>query len=435
MWAQGSDGLLGVWEAYYAFVVFTVAVTVAVVLGRRRLIGVGDRLNRLTLILAGALVLLDAAMCFAPPLGAAGGLLLIDAALRALVFVGLTMAWSSVLVRRDNRTLLVDLFASLALSSVLMFASVAPGVLGLVAPLSTPLISVVFLKGVPKKPEMEPVSSSWRSLPWGLIGVLALSNFIVALLYGVTPINDTFSPDGTWVAIRVACPVVSALIVVLVWRSSRPTVSLTMIWLVLTIVLIMAMFLAVIFSPAWIELSKGLILASQTCLNVFLWGVLVAACRRSRIAPAPVLAVLYASLLAVSGCVANLIGPLAARIIPSDGESSLVAITAFLTLVLVLVSLLFLGKTAFRADEGGEGAPATQPDAISDRLAAKFDLSLREAEVTALLARGYSVQRVADALFISTHTVQSHMKSIYRKLGVHKKQELIELVERETACG
>jgi DNA-binding CsgD family transcriptional regulator len=38
-------------------------------------------------------------------------------------------------------------------------------------------------------------------------------------------------------------------------------------------------------------------------------------------------------------------------------------------------------------------------------------------------------KRVADTLFISLATTQSHVKSLYRKLDVHSRQEIIDKVE------
>ena len=58
-----------------------------------------------------------------------------------------------------------------------------------------------------------------------------------------------------------------------------------------------------------------------------------------------------------------------------------------------------------------------------------FRLSLRETEVLGLVVRGYSVPAMAERLFISENTVQTHMKHIYSKLAVHKKQELLDIVE------
>jgi DNA-binding NarL/FixJ family response regulator len=45
-------------------------------------------------------------------------------------------------------------------------------------------------------------------------------------------------------------------------------------------------------------------------------------------------------------------------------------------------------------------------------------LSAREAEVLRLVARGLTNTRVAQELYISPRTVDRHLNSIYRKLGV-----------------
>jgi DNA-binding CsgD family transcriptional regulator len=45
-------------------------------------------------------------------------------------------------------------------------------------------------------------------------------------------------------------------------------------------------------------------------------------------------------------------------------------------------------------------------------------LTPREAEVLRLIARGCTYARVADQLGISEHTVRTHVKNTYRKLGV-----------------
>ena len=45
-------------------------------------------------------------------------------------------------------------------------------------------------------------------------------------------------------------------------------------------------------------------------------------------------------------------------------------------------------------------------------------LTFRESEVAAFLADGCSNREIADALFISEHTVKSHLKAVFRKTGV-----------------
>jgi DNA-binding CsgD family transcriptional regulator len=56
-------------------------------------------------------------------------------------------------------------------------------------------------------------------------------------------------------------------------------------------------------------------------------------------------------------------------------------------------------------------------------------LSLRETEVVELVARGNSVASIADRLVVTENTVRTHMKRIYSKLAIHKRQELLDLLE------
>lgn len=63
-----------------------------------------------------------------------------------------------------------------------------------------------------------------------------------------------------------------------------------------------------------------------------------------------------------------------------------------------------------------------------DAIAREAGLTPREAEVFALLAQGRSIPYIRDELIISRETAATHAKHIYAKLGVHSRQELIDLV-------
>lgn len=59
----------------------------------------------------------------------------------------------------------------------------------------------------------------------------------------------------------------------------------------------------------------------------------------------------------------------------------------------------------------------------------RFGLSEREVDVLRLLARGYSSSSIQSELFIAAGTVNYHTRNVYAKLGVHSKQEVIDLVD------
>jgi DNA-binding NarL/FixJ family response regulator len=71
----------------------------------------------------------------------------------------------------------------------------------------------------------------------------------------------------------------------------------------------------------------------------------------------------------------------------------------------------------------GRGIGRGIPDEIADRLSA------RELEVLLLLDEHLGTDEIAARLFISEHTVRSHVKNLLRKLGVSSRRDALERLE------
>ena len=61
----------------------------------------------------------------------------------------------------------------------------------------------------------------------------------------------------------------------------------------------------------------------------------------------------------------------------------------------------------------------------------RYGLTERETQILGYLARGRSAPFIREELSLSKSTVATHIRHIYDKLGVHSKQELLSLLERE----
>lgn len=131
-----------------------------------------------------------------------------------------------------------------------------------------------------------------------------------------------------------------------------------------------------------------------------------------------------------------------------------VALTGFI--VLAMVSIANQDRLAFTLEETGRdcsassaptqsaaSAPSSQPDetampaedASADRFALacaaaadEFGLTKREREILPYLAQGYSLPYIRNELYISQSTIDTHVRHIYKKMGLHSKEELITAV-------
>lgn len=97
------------------------------------------------------------------------------------------------------------------------------------------------------------------------------------------------------------------------------------------------------------------------------------------------------------------------------------------------LKLPYLQKPVPAAPEG-PGAGAQPPDGrLDDPCAAvieRYRLSEREGEVLRLTCKGHTKKRIADTLGLSEDTIRYHSRNLYSKLGVHSRQELLDLVEK-----
>ena len=128
---------------------------------------------------------------------------------------------------------------------------------------------------------------------------------------------------------------------------------------------------------------------------------------------------------------------------------ALVAACAAVVLYAAVVQVQ-LNRVSFPEDWSGadDPAPATSssppaPTCASDKLipagsylrqrlddiGAHYGLSPRQCEILDLLARGRDTQYIMDRFTISRATAKTHVYNIYRKLGVHSRQDLYDLIE------
>jgi DNA-binding CsgD family transcriptional regulator len=124
------------------------------------------------------------------------------------------------------------------------------------------------------------------------------------------------------------------------------------------------------------------------------------------------------------------------------GVNSDLLITALVVLMVVVGSMiLFSEKELFSRWGvnflGGQGKDADeaiiQKQELASRcncLAQKHHLSRREEEVLLLLAQQKTIATIERELFIANGTAKAHVRHIYRKLDIHTREELFDMLVR-----
>lgn len=116
------------------------------------------------------------------------------------------------------------------------------------------------------------------------------------------------------------------------------------------------------------------------------------------------------------------------------GPGSLLIAGMLAVALLALLAWLVAKSVPPEGPKGVAPGPENRRE-VCEALAQRFGLTLRESDVLYYASLGYSSKAIGESLFVAPGTVQSHTKRVYAKLGVHSKQELIELVNDAQASS
>ena len=124
-------------------------------------------------------------------------------------------------------------------------------------------------------------------------------------------------------------------------------------------------------------------------------------------------------------------GIAAGNVIDGFGTNAAVqhGMLAFAGLAALIAYLFLFTENDFRTLSAIVDAGSAE-DAMHDAIVEQAGLSKREAEVLALALRGRTNERIAQELVVAKSTVDTHLRRIYSKAGVHSRQELIDYGEK-----
>lgn len=350
----------------------------------------------------------------------------------------LSLGWAERFVAGDDDKTAARLVGSFVSGALLfVFTLYLPIPAGVVLTCLLPLVSLALLELLPpvgrKGPQVgHPVHEAFPAFRRALVSVCLLAfaeGMVRALFLEVDPAAQ--SEVYRWLFLAsmiVACCVVSST-----WVFGGGTGMVRRI----TRTAMLALAFLMLLSPIVYGLSLAADIPPLTCyciMNLLVWIYFAKSAQAYRISTCT----LFGLGLAVSyaGCLA---GTFAGSVLTSffELDHRMQGLLALVCACLVLVSFLCISDertiaVVLDAEDERPQTPRRFRLRIED-VARSYGLTAKETEVFELAAKGRSTQRIREELGISVGTVNTHLAHIYKKLDVHDRQQMIDMLDARGA--
>lgn len=352
-----------------------------------------------------------------------------------------TARWSLATSPYSPGVLAVALTASLALSTVLNIVAYDAGAaMGFSEVLSTQALPFLcgLLGGFAPLPAAVPrrdahqdadnTSAASVNLRWLVMGAALLIYILGSGVFrnAFTEYVGTNGVGQDWFH-RGMLLLLSCFLVAWAWAASRRHMPDHYPWVAFLVVCLIALYCGVMLHSQFFMFANEIMLPTRPVAIFLLWVACVQYARCADVSPALTTTCVF---LPVETLIRTVTALPSSAVWASDGGPLLLeGIMLATALALTLALVVWLRLLARDGRENAERQAAAAP--THELLREQYGLTERESEVMALLARGYTQKRIAEELGLSINSVQTYAKTLYRKLDIHSRQELIDLATRE----
>lgn len=267
-----------------------------------------------------------------------------------------------------------------------------------------------------------------RGFPWGIFAVLFICTVASMVARVVVPdaAGSMLSFYGIcWPLIMIAICVFYGIWVIMLRKD-----QVDGFWVVFVLIIFSGLLCWLSFSDVAPDFAASFFRATRECLMLFCWVVVAEVAYANRLPRVPFFGISTLLLLSVPVVLLSAVEWLVPEWRLALPRIETVFATTAISFALVVAALVLVAKRPRqRVFVESRVEMVDADEATVETLGERFELTNREKEVVTLLAKGHTLPSIAESLCISLDTVRSHTKSIYRKLGVHKKQALIALMD------
>jgi DNA-binding CsgD family transcriptional regulator len=351
----------------------------------------------------------------------------------------LMLGWGYYLCSVNSRKSAFGLTLAFAAYGIITWLlTICPSPVIIVLTVAFPFLSVLCLKASISKTEISRISDSRlkketiKQIPWGLFSIILICTLISILARLLAPTNEILITSPY----HLFWPIIFILIFVLyvMWMIVFKRTDQDQLWPVFVLIIFSGLLFYSSFSITQPGFAVAFLRATQECLMLFCWVVTASVVHRHslpRIFSFALATILLVTPTTLFSSMFSLIFPAVGR---GGGETLAIIIAASMSLLLVTATVILIivdSQSKARRQQSAENShEMSSPLAQAVNLIAiEFNLTKRESEITLYMSRGYTLEKIANTLFISHDTVRTHAKNLYKKTGVHKKQQLITLLE------
>ena len=427
-------------SAYH--IVYTIAfvlVAAILMLARRRVQEALDRSRTLPFACA-AVGLLGSGLLAASPLFAGSSSIAVGVCmvLTALSTASLLIAWGSRMASFDTRSTALCVTGSYLAFSALWLACALANIETAALLVIAPVINgggVGLLAHAGRRAWVfDP--SALKELPYGFVApCLIFVYFGIICVKALTAMQIGISVgalSNLHLVVTAAAGLVICMAVLALFRAKGYAQSTLVLVFALLVLCYMASLLAVMLgldSDYQSFLGKRALVGSEHVIEALLFIMLACTAHEKRLSPVLGFGLFATLVVAVPQFIASdlmyqtgLLGALSHL----DLVVPLVAVASF---AIAAVAIGLLVRVSTRAAQAPAMPAGNWQEELCRTALGSLDLSPREFDVAVLAYRGYSAKKIASTLYVSESTVKTHTSHVYRKVGIHSKQELIAFID------
>lgn len=359
-------------------------------------------------------------------------------------FAALMIAWAAMQVRLPVRVIALAMVLVGVIDLLLLGAS-ALTPLTFIASATFPLASAALLfaaNSLLNGDEQADRFPTPTQPPLSIKPAFAAGIGCISLGFGALKMLSFLTPESTMplAHLLLSTGIILGLLCLTLLGKRGPRYALA--WKVIVSALFIGFVILLAAGPSFMDLAFSISQIGYGLFEYLLWVASIDLARRSNMPPLRFIALTF--VLTIGGQSLGAFLSIAAFSLAASASTvfvgaSLVALLSIAVVWLFPSDALQALFTARKLDSGtstlagsdtldGETAVGSTPAPDFSALAQSYGLTEREAEIARLLAEGRSAKFIGQELFISDSTVWTHIRHIYRKMGVATRQEFISAV-------